>query len=116
MLLLGGLQACTAIPNRGPTTMAHNQTMNSTEILTKEVETIVKKAEQAIERQDWSSANALLKQGLDAVGERYAVHNSIDDTGMKLLLADTEEQKGCLQTAAQIRQRILASRLLLLGR
>jgi len=51
---------------------------------------------------------------LDAVGERYAVHNTIDDTGMKLLLAEVEEKKGALQTAAQIRHGVLASRLLLL--
>ena len=90
--------------------------MNSNETLAKEVEAILKAAEQAIERQEWSLANALLKQGLDAVGDRYIVSNTIDDSGMKLVLAETEERKGALQTAAQIRRGVLASRLSLLRR
>ena len=38
----------------------------------------------------------------------------IDDTGMKLVLASAEEQKGSLQVAVTIRRRVLAARLSLL--
>lgn len=90
------------------------QMMNTNEALAREVETILKAAEQAIERQEWASANALLKRGLDALGDRYITIGTIDDSGMKLVLAVAEEKKGTLQTAAHIRRGVLASRLSLL--
>lgn len=84
---------------------------NSNQALAKEVETLLNTAEQALERQEWPLANVLLKRGLDTLGDRYTTSNTIDDSGMKLVLADAEERKGNLQTSAQIRQSVLASRL-----
>lgn len=84
---------------------------SSNQTLAKEVETLLNTAEQALERQEWPLANVLLKRGLDTLGDRYTASNTIDDSGMKLVLADAEEKKGNLQTSAQIRQSVLASRL-----
>lgn len=88
--------------------------MDTNQTLAKEVEAILKAAEQAIEKQEWPPANALLKQGLDVLGDRYISNNTIDDSGMKLVLAVADEKKGALQTAAHIRRSVLASRLSLL--
>ena len=85
--------------------------MSANQALAKEVETLLNTVEQALERQEWPLANVLLKRGLDSLSDRYTASNSIDDSGMKLVLADAEEKKGNLQTSAQIRHSVLASRL-----
>lgn len=90
--------------------------MITNEAVIKEVEVTLKAAEQAIENKEWASANTLLKRGLDIVGDRHTTPDSIDDSGMKLVLAEAEEKKGALHTAAHIRRSVLASRLSLLRR
>jgi hypothetical protein len=81
-----------------------------------QADTAVKQAEHAFARENWLEANRLLKGGLQAIGDRYASADTIDDTGMKLVLADVEEQKGKLETAAHLRLGVLKARLSMLQR
>lgn len=73
-------------------------------------------AEAAIGRADWSSANALLLDGIGTLGDRYQDPRAIDDTEMSLVLAEAEEQAGHLDASASLRRDVLASRLTLLRR
>jgi len=66
-----------------------------------------------IEEQKWAEANDLFKQGIARLGDAYFSPNTIDDTGMTLIVADRAEQEGNLEMAAKIHQRILANRLYL---
>jgi len=66
-----------------------------------------------IAEQKWAEANDLFKQGIARLGDAYFSPNTIDDTGMTLILADRAEQEGNLEMAAKIRQEILANRLYL---
>jgi hypothetical protein len=88
----------------------------SDETLEKEVTALVKDANNAIERQDWTAASVLAKRGLAALGNRYNTPDIIDDTDMHLIAADIEEKEGHLQNAATNRCRFLASRLELFRR
>lgn len=49
--------------------------------------------------------------GLDRLGERYLYPGLIDDTGMKLLLAEDNANQGNLPAAAHLYDRILEARL-----
>lgn len=83
--------------------------------LLKEVDAIIRDADKAIAKQDWPTANGLLKRGIDKLGDHC--HNAdtdavvLDDSGLHLIAADIEEQKGHLQNAATNRRGILAERL-----
>lgn len=68
-------------------TMKGSQMTNTNEALANEAETILNAADQGLESQEWSSVNVLLKHGLDVLGDRYVTTNTIDDSGMKLVLA-----------------------------
>jgi hypothetical protein len=73
----------------------------------------------AIDNKDWFRANALLKEGLDAVGDRYVRPITpdfalLDDTGMALVLAFSEEEQSRLNHAAHLRKSVLSDRLSLL--
>lgn len=72
---------------------------------------ILTAADNAIAQEDRPTANALLKRGLDALGDRYLSPDTIDDTGTKLVLADAEERRGALSGAVRLRRAVLASRL-----
>ncbi len=45
------------------------------------------------------------------VGDTYVMQDLIDDTGMKLTLAQIEEKKGAVSRAATLKYRVLSSRL-----
>ena len=88
--------------------------MTGNDALIAEVAGALLAAEQAMESQNWILANAELKRGLEVMGSRYVSPNVIDDSGMKLVLARVEEQKGDVAKAVAIRRRILGERLELL--
>ncbi len=87
---------------------------NTNQLLVQEIEALIIAADKAAEMDEWVLANTLLKKGLDTLGSRYVTPAMIDDTGMKLVLASAEEQKGSLQVAVTIRRLVLAARLSLL--
>ncbi|WP_346836424.1 hypothetical protein [Microbulbifer sp. SAOS-129_SWC] len=68
-------------------------------------------ADKAIIEKRYSDANKLLNEGLEAIGNRYFQDDIVDDTGMKLTLADLEEEGGKASVAAGIRRGVLSTRL-----
>jgi hypothetical protein len=94
--------------------------MVEAEVLAKEIEAILTDAGKMIEKQEWKSANELLKRGLTILGDRFypsdVIDGSgkdlvIDDSGMELIIADDKESKGDFKIAAQIRYQSLSDRL-----
>lgn len=85
--------------------------MNTETGLVEQITSTLRGADHAIELSQWAAANVLLKRGLAEMGDRYARATTIDDSGMKLVLADMEDQKGNPQAASAIRRRVLAERL-----
>lgn len=81
--------------------------------LSQTIDAVLQQAEQAIQSQDWVKANALLKQGLAQMGSQYVMANTLDETGLKLQLAAVEESRGNPSVAANLRRRVLESRLTL---
>lgn len=49
--------------------------------------------------------------GVDALGATYYDEDLIDDSGMKLVLAKTEEAQGRFESAANLKKSVLESRL-----
>ncbi len=107
------LSSCSMPSPGSEATMAEATVMNASETDAKTT-TLLAAAEVEIQNRNWLAANQLLKQGLAALGNSYLTPEMIDETGTKLLLADIEERKGSLETAALIRRRILGDRLSLL--
>jgi tetratricopeptide (TPR) repeat protein len=62
-------------------------------------------------RNDYEQACRSYRAALDALGDRYAGPELIDDTGLKLRLAREQERRGNLQAAAALYERILEARL-----
>ncbi|ANH67401.1 hypothetical protein [Mitsuaria sp. 7] len=66
----------------------------------------------ALERKDFGSAAQILDDGLGILGDAYLYEGLVDDTGMKLVLAEVEESKGAFEAAAKMKGRVLDSRLI----
>ncbi len=79
--------------------------------LEQETSRSLEEATLAIEKMQWVSANDLLKAALSKLNYHYVVLDTIDDSGMKLVLADDQERTHKVESAAQIRHRVLESRL-----
>lgn len=77
--------------------------------------TLSEQADKLIEDGNYVTAITLLDQGIGIVADAYASQDVIDDTGMKLTLSQIEERKGALGIAANLRSRVLSSRLELYG-
>lgn len=69
----------------------------------------------ALDRKDVLGASRVLDRGLEILGDAYFHHEFIDDTGMKLVLAQSEENRGRFEIAANIKIRVLGSRLAAFG-
>ncbi|WP_431045596.1 hypothetical protein [Roseateles sp. L2-2] len=65
----------------------------------------------ALDRKDVQAASRILDRGLEILGDAYFHDDLIDDTGMSLVLAQSEEKRGRLDVAANIKSRVLGSRL-----
>ena len=111
IMLLGSLCACVPATGLESTFPREKEMTNTIQLITQETEAILSAADRAAESNDWILANTLLKKGLDTLGAQYVSPSTIDDTGMKLVLAGAEEQKGSFQVAAMIRRRVLLARL-----
>lgn len=72
-------------------------------------------ADVSLARGDARQANAKLDLALATLGTAFRRRGLLDDTGLKLVLAQTEERKGKLSKAAGIKRRVLESRLRLCG-
>jgi len=60
---------------------------------------------------DYVAANALLLEGIALLGDDYVIVNTIDDTGLALVLAEAREREGSFENAAKLRRGVLLSRL-----
>jgi hypothetical protein len=96
--------------------MSNNQAILDDETLFITAKAQLEKADAEIAAQNWEAANKLIKQALAEVGDRYVRSDTIDETGMKLIAADSQEKEGRLDNAVRVRRKMLASRLEMLGR
>jgi hypothetical protein len=68
-------------------------------------------AQEQIAKGDYRRANIRLRDGLEALGDTFREDNVLDDTGLHLSLAWSQDWNGELRPAAEERQRILTERL-----
>jgi hypothetical protein len=80
------------------------------ETLLRDVGALLSLAEKKMEAQNWVEANDLLKQGLAVLGFSYWTPEVVDDSGMRLILADQAEQEEKLELAAKFRRTVLKGR------
>jgi hypothetical protein len=115
-LLLASSCACQPVQGVPPTPPQERKTMNLNEYkrLEQEITRSLEEASVTMKEEQWTDANTLLKAALAKLGENYLVPNIIDETGMKLVLADTQEHQNAVEMAAHIRHKMLTSRLALL--
>ena len=71
----------------------------------------LEKADAAIAAQLWEAADELIRHALAELGDRYVCHDTIDETGMKLIVADLREKEGRLDNAVRVRRSMFAARL-----
>lgn len=81
--------------------------------LSQMIEGILQQADQAIQAQQSEKAHALLQHGLSRLGSHYVMPNLLDESGLKLQLASAEALRGNQAVAANLRRRVLESRLTL---
>lgn len=62
-------------------------------------------------QEEMASAINEFRQGMERLGNLYQSEDTIDDTGMKLVLAESAAKKGDLTTARNMLERILESRI-----
>lgn len=66
-------------------------------------------------RKEMRAANARLDAGLRTLGNAYHRPGMIDDSGLSLVVALTDERRGRLERAARIKRHLLSERLKLCG-
>ncbi|MGK6311319.1 hypothetical protein [Variovorax sp. DT-64] len=105
LVVVVALHACSAIP-------VPSSASSSTAAA--EAKRSLAAASSAIENRNFAQANTLLRDALRKLGDEYHSPSTVDDTGMSLVLADSEEQKGREDIAAKLRRNVLATRLAIL--
>ena len=65
----------------------------------------------ALGRKEFRAASKIFDHGLHILGDNYFYDGLVDDTGIKLVIAQSEESKGVFEVAANIKGRVLDSRL-----
>ena len=85
--------------------------MNDKQLLIDKIEQLIALSSDDIAQNNWIQANTQLKKGLNALGDRYFNPNILNDSGMKIIVADDFEKKGLLEKSARLRLRILQGRL-----
>jgi hypothetical protein len=75
-----------------------------------EISLLLKDGESEILQNRFDEAITKCKAGLDALGNSYVRADVIDDTGMKLIVADISRRDGKFKNAASIYCGILADR------
>jgi len=95
-----------------PNKMSDSQTKMDDKTLFIKIQAQLEKADEERLAQNWEKANELLLQALNVLGGRY-FHPAIgaDDSGLKLIAANTLHREGKLENAVLMRRRILFGRL-----
>jgi hypothetical protein len=70
-------------------------------------------AKVALDAGRFEAANTLYDQAITAIGDRYRRSGTLDDTGMKLVLAKSEAGKKAWSRAAHLKMGVVESRLAL---
>lgn len=68
-------------------------------------------ADQATARHDFKLSNRKLDEAFQVLGNAYASNGTIDDTGMHLVIAESQERRGNLKLASELKRRLLIERL-----
>ncbi|MNV63424.1 hypothetical protein D3C71_1560170 [compost metagenome] len=76
-----------------------------------QVEGLLDQANIDISNEKWKDANESLQKGIELLGEQYLSQDIVDDTGMKLIVANMAASKGDWEAAATVKEKILFSRL-----
>lgn len=71
----------------------------------------IKAANIALAKGDFERADGLARTVIHDIGERYIDPTALDDTGLKLSLADVHRSEGNIQASAKIRLSMAQSRL-----
>ncbi|MNT17168.1 hypothetical protein D3C72_1523060 [compost metagenome] len=79
--------------------------------LASQVEVLLDQAKIDISNEKWKDANESLQKGIELLGEQYLSQDIVDDTGMKLIVANMAASKGDWEAAATVKEKILFSRL-----
>ena len=79
--------------------------------LASQVEVLLDQAKIDISNEKWKDANDSLQKGIELLGDQYLSKDIIDDTGMKLIIANAAARKGDWEAAAAVKEKILSSRL-----
>lgn len=106
LVVVGALHACSSMPAASSDSSSATAAADATRSLAA--------ASSAIENRNFAEANTLLRDALRKLGDGYHSPSTVDDTGMSLVLADSEEQKGREDIAANLRRNVLATRLAIL--
>ena len=106
MVVTAALQACSPMPAASSASSLATATADAKRSLAA--------ASSAIENRKFAEANSLLRDALRKLGDGYLSPGTVDDSGMSLVLADSEQQKGREDIAANLRRNVLATRLALL--
>jgi hypothetical protein len=82
--------------------------------ISKQASELLQSADAARRAGDHGLALKLVRDGLRVIGPSYADERVIDDTGMRLVLCDVEENKGNVEGAFKFCRTVLQSRLSML--
>ncbi|HZU10989.1 MAG TPA: hypothetical protein VFA02_13880 [Pseudacidobacterium sp.] len=61
--------------------------------------------------QHWKVSAGQFKEGIAALGDSYVDTNALDDSGMRLVLAQSDEKKGEVMRASRVYETVLLTRL-----
>jgi hypothetical protein len=75
-----------------------------------EVADLLRDGKNAIDQKKFDEAIVKCRAGLDKLGSAYARAEVIDDTGLKMVVADIQRREGKVENASQMYCRILAER------
>lgn len=85
--------------------------MKNNHQLATQVEVMLNQAKSDTSAEKWKDANDSLQKGIELLGEQYLSQDIVDDTGMKLIVANMAASKGDWEAAATVKEKILSSRL-----
>ena len=75
------------------------------------VEALYARGQEAYGKHDFTGAIALFEEAITLLGDSYYHDNLLDDTDMKLMLADSFKKDGELEKAARIKGNMLSNRI-----
>lgn len=81
---------------------------------TQQLANLLEQGKAKLTNKEYATAIILFDKGIEQLANNYLSDDIIDDTGVKLTLANVEQKKGNLTQAANLKYKVLESRLILL--